>query len=332
VQPVRIVVPYGPADPAVRERVHAWERRLAPTQPIDIERGRAGHFFSGKSTGTTVVFRNATAWSQGLIEARLLQSPELGIYELDDGLFMDNGRIPGLGKWWKPFVAKSRIAHKAAKAADRVIAGNDLIAEWASQHCADVRVIPTCVDPSEYTLRQEFDSEIANTVVWIGGSATQIHLTGIADSLVKMNQETGARLVVIGDATCSLPDSLISFSRQIQWHPGVTKELALLGGIGIMPLPDRPYERYKCAYKLLQYAASGMVTIGSPVGASKEALNRFGGFTPTSSGEWTDALMDALRTNSATRQKIGAKSAAAINDHYSFDRWDAEYRRAIGAA
>ena len=43
-----------------------------------------------------------------------------------------------------------------------------------------------------------------------------------------------------------------------------------------MPLHDGVYERAKCGYKLLQYAASGVPAVGSPVGVNVSILERDG--------------------------------------------------------
>ena len=42
--------------------------------------------------------------------------------------------------------------------------------------------------------------------------------------------------------------------------------------VGIMPLHDTPWERGKCAYKLLQVMAAGKPVIASPVGANRQVV------------------------------------------------------------
>ena len=60
--------------------------------------------------------------------------------------------------------------------------------------------------------------------------------------------------------------------------------------IGVMPLPDDPWTRGKCGYKLLQYYAAGVPAIASPVGVNATLLERGGGFAVTGPRAWGAAL------------------------------------------
>jgi len=97
-----------------------------------------------------------------------------------------------------------------------------------------------------------------------------------------------------------------------------------------MPLEDTPFARGKCAYKLLQYAAAGLPAVGSPVGANRQALERFDGFAPATGAEWYTAIESLLGATTAERSRLGATARTAVEEHYSFDAWEPEWRRAIG--
>ena len=61
--------------------------------------------------------------------------------------------------------------------------------------------------------------------------------------------------------------------------------------VGIMPLHDTPWERGKCAYKLLQVMAAGKPVIASPVGANRQVVRHgVNGFLADTAEEWADAL------------------------------------------
>ena len=74
---------------------------------------------------------------------------------------------------------------------------------------------------------------------------------------------------------------------RIVWTDQATSRLAGWD-VGVMPLRDGVYERAKCAYKLLQYAASGLPAVGSPIGVNAGILDEMDGLAPSSVDEWYD--------------------------------------------
>ena len=71
--------------------------------------------------------------------------------------------------------------------------------------------------------------------------------------------------------------------------------------IGIMPLPDEPFERGKCGYKLIQYMACGKPVIASPVGANRTiVMDGISGYFATSVDDWLRTFRKLL--SSETRQ------------------------------
>jgi hypothetical protein len=57
----------------------------------------------------------------------------------------------------------------AAAAADVVIAGNALLVDFASLHSRDVRMIPTCVEPTNQP-KTAYDITSVPTLVWLGSN------------------------------------------------------------------------------------------------------------------------------------------------------------------
>ena len=77
--------------------------------------------------------------------------------------------------------------------------------------------------------------------------------------------------------------------------------------IGIMPLPDEPWERGKCGYKLVQYMACGRPVVASPVGANRDIVrDGVEGRLATTPDEWDRARCRARRG----RRRPGAHGAA----------------------
>ena len=87
----------------------------------------------------------------------------------------------------------------------------------------------------------------------------------IASPLRAIAQRANVRLVAIGAnaaQVAGLPIDVRPWSEATE-----VAELAAID-IGIMPLPDEPFERGKCGYKLIQYMACGRPVVASPVGVN----------------------------------------------------------------
>lgn len=335
------LVPGSERDASVRARVLHWQRRGEPIVPIEVGRGLAGHRRllhelrprRGRASlaegHTHLVLRNASPFGWGRPESAFLRRGRLAVYELDDGLPFDDGRLPDHGRAYKRLFPKQRIARQCADASDRIIVGNDILADWAMNVHHDVVVIPTCVEPTDYATKDSYEVGRTPRLGWIGSAATEVHLWTIADALAEVHQRTGARLEIITAPGNRVPAQMQPFVDLVEWGPGVNKRLAHWD-IGLMPLPDRPYERAKCAYKLLEYAASSLPMVGSPIGASGDVLRSVGAPSPQRSEDWVDALTSLLGADPTARARIGRQGRAVALERYSYDAWQDRWRAAMG--
>jgi glycosyltransferase involved in cell wall biosynthesis len=334
---VLVVTPYAATDASSRTRVQHWLERTGvratqfvtgnPMNPIELGRAiRAARRWDG----SVFLSRHAHPLGQGMPERFLLRSGQLGVYDLDDGLPFDDGRLPLHGRWWKPLVAKSRIANVAASSADRVIAGNEVLAEWARSKCRDVVVIPTCVEPSAYVVKHQYGLPELPTIGWIGSPATEPHLFSIAEGLAKAHRRRPFQLVVVSSGERAVPLEIEHFTSRIPWSVAVQHSILAAWDVGIMPLPDLAYERSKCAYKLLQYGCAGLPVIGSPVGASTAFLSKVGAQSPRTNDDWAEAVVDLLAAPEQQRLTLGLRGREVVVSDYSYDAWEPTWRTAVG--
>jgi glycosyltransferase involved in cell wall biosynthesis len=87
--------------------------------------------------------------------------------------------------------------------------------------------------------------------------------------------------------------------------------------IGIMPVPDRPFERGKCGYKLIQYMACGLPVVASPVGVNRQIVTPdYNGLLATSETEWKAAL-SLLISDADLRSKLGRNGRLRAVADYS---------------
>lgn len=210
----------------------------------------------------------------------------------------------------------SRKFRRILDAVDWIVAGNRTLAEFVGLP-QRTRVIPTAVDTNLWHQQGTRDCKDAEVVVgWTGLSCNYRELAIAASAIGRALDETKARFVVISDAPP--PSSLHALRPEfVRWNAAT--EVADLSriDIGVMPLVDGPYQRGKCAFKLIQYMALGRPGLASPVGANQEVVtNGHDGYLPCKDSEWTDHLVSLIRQPSL-RHAVGSRARERVVAAYS---------------
>ena len=335
---------YGPSAASTRVRLNDWFRFLEVeatyhsyaglnnNRPSAIVRHAAevsrAQFLLRRLDLTdhrVVLSREASPFSRGGVEERLLRHAARGVYDFDDALFDDGSRFRRL-------LRTRDKCRRAIAAADVVVAGNDYLANWAETYTKDIRVIPSCIDPSDYAPKT--DTSITGDVpalVWLGSPATETFIAQIAPALREVNHRTGATLTLIsGPDHNALLDPLGYMIRRVPWKINTFASVLRSADIAIAPLDAAAYSLGKCAYKLLQYAATGLPMVGSPVGANQLALQRFDGVEAHSTDDWIQGLLHVVTESSSRRAVRGTAGRTAVTKHYSFETWKSQWCDAIG--
>ena len=114
-----------------------------------------------------------------------------------------------------------------------------------------------------------------------------------------------------------MPEALAGIPAQsFPWTEDSEIERIAAFDVGIMPLHDTPWERGKCAYKLLQVMAAGKPVIASPVGANAQVVQHgVNGFLADGPEEWVDALRRLEDPD--LRRRMGAEARKTVEDQYS---------------
>jgi glycosyltransferase involved in cell wall biosynthesis len=104
--------------------------------------------------------------------------------------------------------------------------------------------------------------------------------------------------------------------------------------VGLMPLRDSEWERGKCSYKMLLYAACGIPSVVSPVGMNAELLGMHPlGLAADGSSEWVEAI-SALLMSDADADRMGQAGRRLVLDRFDAQncgrRLGRELRRAAG--
>lgn len=199
------------------------------------------------------------------------------------------------------------------KISDLVLAGNNYIAERAAKSGANkIVVFPSVVDT--YKFKPGFNSANKRfTIGWIGTPGTSKYLLEISNAL-KNVANGDVEIVLVGAGNIRIDGITFSVRR---WEESIEVEEINNFDVGIMPLPDTPWERGKCGLKLIQYMSCGKPVVGSPVGVNKEIIiDGFNGFKAKSNEEWLKYL-NLLKSDKNLRLELGKNGRKFVEENFS---------------
>jgi glycosyltransferase involved in cell wall biosynthesis len=88
-----------------------------------------------------------------------------------------------------------------------------------------------------------------------------------------------------------------------------------------MPMPDTDWTRGKCAFKAIQYMATGAVAVASPVGVTTDLIKHsYNGLLASSVDEWFQSL-STLVEDPELRRRLSLRARRTIEDSYSLQIW-----------
>jgi glycosyltransferase involved in cell wall biosynthesis len=251
-------------------------------------------------------------WLPSWVEQALLGRCKPFVLDYDDAVFhqYDQHRLTMVR-------AVLGLKHQQLiRGAALVVAGNDYIADYARAVGAHrVEILPTVLDMVRYTPRSALAAppEGPGHVGWVGQRATAAFLQPLAPVFQSLLLEGTARFTAIGIDAAALELPMDS----LPWSEATEAEDIARFDIGIMPLVDAPFERGKCGYKLIQYMASGLPVVASPVGVNRQIVEHgVNGFLAETLEDWKIDLR-TLCANPALRARMGAAGRRKVEQHYS---------------
>ncbi|MGZ4959596.1 MAG: glycosyltransferase family 4 protein [Methylomonas sp.] len=249
-------------------------------------------------------------WLPAWLELAMLPKQVRLVADYDDAIFHQYDKHPSV-------IVRELLGKKinaVMRRADIVVAGNTYLANRARQTGTKrVEIVPTVVDTSRYASTAKSDAD-AVTVGWIGSPATAHFLHSIAPALNEIAKNKNVRFVAVGANADQLSGLPVSAEPWTETHE---IEQIQQFDIGIMPLPDEPFERGKCGYKLIQCMACSKPVVASPVGANSEIVrDGIYGFWATSQADWITALTKLI-DDSSLRFRLGCAGRARVETLYS---------------
>jgi len=232
------------------------------------------------------------------------------VFDVDDAVWLK-----------KPF--GELVARSIAKRSTAILAGNSHIANWFSPFCKKVSIIPTAIDTNRFKVRGPSEGRSGNTftIGWTGLARNFEYLYSIEHALARFLYDyPHSRLLILAERAptfTAIPPHRVIFR---QWSPANEAEVLHNMDVGIMPLLNDPWCLGKCSFKMLQYMASGLPVVVSPVGMNSDIL-RYGklGMGATTDSEWYDSFKFFM-DNPADALSFGSTGRQVVEDHYSSSR------------
>ncbi|MRR54709.1 MAG: glycosyltransferase [Deltaproteobacteria bacterium] len=247
------------------------------------------------------------AWGEALLD--LLKMPY--VVDYDDAVFHSYDHHRNV-------IVRSLLGGKierVMRGAAMVIAGNNYLANRARRAGARrVEYLPSVVDLDLY-LEQPPPRGKCFTIGWIGSPTTaRHHLTIIENMLADFCRDGASRVIAVGSGDLNLPGVPLEVR---PWSEESEVSDIRSFDVGIMPLPDNPWERGKCGFKLIQCMACGLPVVASPVGVNRRIVEHgVNGFLASTAEEWTAALTE-LRDNEELRIVMGKSARRKVEKEYS---------------
>ena len=190
----------------------------------------------------------------------------------------------------KSFIVRHLFSNKIARLMQNaacVTVGNEYLYNYAKTNsCKDIRIIPTVVDLDKYD-KVAAKKDERFTIVWIGSQATIHYLMEVIEPIKRVCKLTNGKLLVIG-ATIEVPNLELEL---VDWSEDSEVKHIKSADVGIMPLSENKWDLGKCGFKIIQYMASRVPVVASPIGVNTKIIsNKKNGFLANTADEWFNCI------------------------------------------
>jgi glycosyltransferase involved in cell wall biosynthesis len=243
-------------------------------------------------------------------------------FDVDDAVMVQRRKISR----WSQFL-KNRRYRATIRIMDHVVAGNEYLAGQIREMGRPVTVLPTVVDPDHYRHRSHAETT-APALVWIGSRSTLPYLQQWMPAIeAAARQVPGLRLITVANDTVR---SDVVTVQHVPWDEKTEAESLAMGDIGIAPTPVDQWSVGKSGFKIIQYMATGLPVIASPVGANSRIVRdgATGILAPTPE-QWTAAIV-RLAKDVEIRRWMGAAALAEVRANYTLERAREVWRGLLG--
>ena len=236
-------------------------------------------------------------------EKLLLSIHPRAILDFDDDMLIREDPPRKMTRYGKCLLENHHKFYDSLRIYQRFIAGSHYLAalvnrEHPGLNPEDVLVIPTCVDYGASGLKEYGDERSMVRLGWIGGSGNLFYLDKLVPALNRLYAVHPFELLVISGKEYR-PAGADFPVKNLSWSLADEQEQLRQIDIGLMPLNDDELSKGKCGFKLVQYAALGIVAVASGLPANREIIeDGVTGFIADNDEQWLGQLMKAVENRS----------------------------------
>ena len=235
------------------------------------------------------------------------------VYDIDDALFL-----------------KERFATtNIIRFSDLVIVGGYELLNYVKKYNKNTFMIPTTADLKRYPIYHTTRENIVR-LGFVGSPSTTVYLKLLLKPLAKLAQSCDFELRIISARSYaeyrlfnSLFEKFEKKSVKVKLIPwSIKDEFRQLQNIdiGLAPLFNGKWEKYKCGFKIINYMAAGIPPVASKVGELCYIIqDGFNGFLCKDVQEWTKKLKKLIEDD-ALRKNMGLNARKTVEERYSMEK------------
>jgi glycosyltransferase involved in cell wall biosynthesis len=234
------------------------------------------------------------------------------VFDFDDAVFVPyTSPTYGRRATWLKCAWKTKTILRLSR---HVIAGNLFLSEYARRHNEKVSIIPTVVDLDQYGCTTHKPNRVP-IIGWIGSPTTTQYLKPLVPVLERLGAEEKFELRIIG----ANEEFHISTAHTVNEPWRLQTEISDFQRleIGLYPVLEDSWSLGKCGFKAIQYMASGVACIASPVGVNRQIVDDgVNGMLAATPEEWHRKLTLLIR-DPGLRQRLAIKAREKVEVSYS---------------
>lgn len=291
--------------------VRRYAKRRAYRAIVQAYAGRVAAMLASSNSDLIWLEKDALPWVPFKLEQALLPRDVPFVVDIDDAIFHRYDLHPEplvrrfLGAKLDRLMSMSRL----------VMAGSEYLGARArAAGCPWVERVPTVVDLKRYPSAPRARLRRQEVVIgWIGSPATAHYLQAVVPAIRALGRRWAVRCLAVG----ARPDQVEHTPFEpVRWTEDTEAQILMDLDIGIMPLPDAPWERGKCGYKIIQYMACRVPVIASAVGANCDIVrDGVTGYLVRSDAEW-QMRFEELIQDAGKRERMGHEGRVLVEREY----------------